>query len=119
MDALKKNINDLKTAVQSAKDKQKAAKDECAKLERDMAEFKNNKEGKIDELKVSTVPLLVPCDWPFIYFYHRTIVGWWRIMVHTTRQSLGDTLAVLFISFPPIGRYIKTKDGTAKACGDR
>lgn len=53
MDALKKTINDLKAAVQSAKDKQKAAKDECAKLERDMAEFKNNKEGKIDELKVS------------------------------------------------------------------
>jgi structural maintenance of chromosome 2 len=28
-----------------------AAKEECKKLERDMAEFKNNKEGKTDELK--------------------------------------------------------------------
>ena len=52
MDNLKRTIDELTTTVQAAKDKQKAAKDECAKLERDMAEFKNNKEGKIDELKV-------------------------------------------------------------------
>lgn len=39
--------------MQAAKDKQKTGKEECKKLEKDMAEFKNNKEGKIDELKVS------------------------------------------------------------------
>lgn len=50
---MKQTIEDLKTAVQNAKDKQKAAKEECKKLEKDMDEFKNNKEGKIDELKVS------------------------------------------------------------------
>jgi structural maintenance of chromosome 2 len=52
VEALKKTIADLKTAVQTAKDKQKAAKEEIKKLEKDMDEFKNNKEGKINELKV-------------------------------------------------------------------
>ena len=45
-------IADLDLAVQAAREKQKSAKEECKKLEKDMAEFKNNKEGKIDELKV-------------------------------------------------------------------
>lgn len=35
-----------------AKDKQQNAQTECTKLERDMNEFKNNKEGKTEELKV-------------------------------------------------------------------
>jgi hypothetical protein len=52
MEAIKKTIADLKEAIQSAKEKQKVAKEECKKLEKDMDEFKNNKEGKIDELKV-------------------------------------------------------------------
>jgi structural maintenance of chromosome 2 len=42
----------LKEAVQVAKEKQRGAQAECTKLERDMNEFKNNKEGKTDELKV-------------------------------------------------------------------
>jgi structural maintenance of chromosome 2 len=42
----------LKVALQTAKDKQKAANEECRKLEKDIDEFKNNKDGKIDELKV-------------------------------------------------------------------
>ncbi|KAF5347709.1 hypothetical protein D9756_010324 [Leucocoprinus leucothites] len=46
-----KNIQELKDAVQTAKDKQENAKAECTKLEKDMKEFKNNKDGKIDELK--------------------------------------------------------------------
>ncbi|KAF8885194.1 condensin complex subunit SMC2 [Infundibulicybe gibba] len=50
-DALKQTISDLKAAVRSAQDKQKAAKETCRSLERDMDEFKNNKDGKIDELK--------------------------------------------------------------------
>lgn len=49
---MKKTIIDLTKAVQAAKDKQKAAKEECTKLEKDMKEFKENKEGKTDELKV-------------------------------------------------------------------
>ncbi|KAG1748065.1 hypothetical protein EDB19DRAFT_240650 [Suillus lakei] len=47
-------MDGLKWAVQPAKEKQKAAKEECSKLEKDMDEFKNNKEGKISELKVET-----------------------------------------------------------------
>ena len=38
--------------MQAAIEKQKSAKEEIKKLEKDMAEFKNNKEGKIDELEV-------------------------------------------------------------------
>jgi structural maintenance of chromosome 2 len=53
---LKQTIDDLKAAVEAAKDKQKAAKEECKKLEKDMDEFKNNKEGKINELKVRCFP---------------------------------------------------------------
>lgn len=56
----------LKQAMEGAKDKQKAAKEECEKLEKDMAEFKNNKEGKTDELKVclpsASCPLIFHVD---------------------------------------------------------
>ena len=38
--------------MKNALEKQKTAKEEVKKLEKDMDEFKNNKEGKIDELKV-------------------------------------------------------------------
>ncbi|KAG6919710.1 hypothetical protein DXG01_002656 [Tephrocybe rancida] len=53
VEALKQTIADLKLAVQAAKDKVSAAQVECKKLERDMAEFKNNKEGKTEELKAN------------------------------------------------------------------
>jgi hypothetical protein len=59
VETLKQTIVDLKAAVQTAKDKQKAASQECKKLERDMDEFKNNKEGKIDELKVGFMLCLI------------------------------------------------------------
>lgn len=49
---LKNTIAGLKQAVQNAKEKQKLAKDDIKKLEKDIDEFKNNKEGKIDQLKV-------------------------------------------------------------------
>ena len=53
MEKAKATIQGLREAVQAAKDAQKEAKAECTKLERDMDEFKNNKDGKIDELKAS------------------------------------------------------------------
>jgi hypothetical protein len=49
---LKSDISELKTSEENAMERQKAAKVECKKLEKDMEEFKNNKDGKIDELKV-------------------------------------------------------------------
>ncbi|TFK38366.1 condensin complex subunit SMC2 [Crucibulum laeve] len=49
----KQAIVDLTAAVTEARQKQLDAQDECKKLERDMDEFKNNKEGKIDELKAN------------------------------------------------------------------
>ena len=52
IEALKKTISDLQEAVKSAKARQEETKAEIKKLEKDIDEFKNNKEGKIDELKV-------------------------------------------------------------------
>ncbi|KAG8215877.1 condensin complex subunit SMC2 [Butyriboletus roseoflavus] len=47
----KQAIVELRNAVQAAKDKQKTAGEDVKKLEKDMREFKDNKEGKINELK--------------------------------------------------------------------
>ncbi|KAI0337135.1 condensin complex subunit SMC2 [Trametopsis cervina] len=51
VDGTKELIASLKAAILGAQEKQRAAKDECARLERDMEEFKHNKDGKIDQLK--------------------------------------------------------------------
>jgi hypothetical protein len=58
IEALKKQIDDLKGALSASQQKQADAKGLCKKLEKDMNEFKNNKDGKIGELKVRTVPWL-------------------------------------------------------------
>ncbi|KAI0728952.1 hypothetical protein C8Q72DRAFT_347915 [Fomitopsis betulina] len=52
VEKMKANIAELTEAVEGAKQKQKDAKEEIKKLEKDMDEFKNNKEGKIEQLKV-------------------------------------------------------------------
>lgn len=64
IEQLTDTISSLKDAVQEAVATQKAAKEECKKLEKDMAEFKTNKDGKIEELRVGrllpfTVPTLI------------------------------------------------------------
>lgn len=41
--------------MDSAKEKQKCANADVKRLEKDMNDFKNNKEGKIDELKVGSM----------------------------------------------------------------
>ncbi len=56
----KATIESLQQALQDAKEKQLLAYEEVKKLERDMEEFKNNKEGKIEELKVHVYPFSRP-----------------------------------------------------------
>ncbi|KZT03117.1 condensin complex subunit SMC2 [Laetiporus sulphureus 93-53] len=47
----KQTIAELTAVVESARQKQAAAREEMNKLEKDMEEFKSNKEGKIEELR--------------------------------------------------------------------
>lgn len=49
----KKEIENLQAAVKAAKEKAASAEAEVGRLEKDMEEFKNNKEGKTEELKKS------------------------------------------------------------------
>lgn len=53
MEAARNEIAALKERIQVAAKKKQDAIADIKKLEKDMNEFKNNKEGKIDELKVS------------------------------------------------------------------
>ena len=62
IEAAKKAIEDLKEAVRTAKEKQAIAQAEIKKLEKDMNEFKNNKEGKTEELRVSGLFPLTSLD---------------------------------------------------------
>lgn len=52
VEELKRTISKLKEAAEGAAKRQKEANMECKRLEGDMDDFKNNKEGKITELKV-------------------------------------------------------------------
>lgn len=54
VDLAKKTLVELKETMASAKEKQKAAAAECKRLEKEMADFKNNKDSKLTELRVST-----------------------------------------------------------------
>jgi len=65
VEKVKSTIENLREALQNAKQKQKEAQEECKKLERDMDEFKNNKDGKIEELKVCAN---IPSDFPLLPF---------------------------------------------------
>jgi len=49
---LEKKVEDIKESIAAAQEKQKEARLECKKLEKDMNEFKTNKDGKLKQLKV-------------------------------------------------------------------
>ena len=52
VEAHEKEIAELRESIQVAREKQATEKEKVKKLKKDMDEFKNNKEGKIEELKV-------------------------------------------------------------------
>ncbi|VDB87086.1 unnamed protein product [Peniophora sp. CBMAI 1063] len=53
VEAIQKTITDLEAELSDAKAKQSSAKNDIQRLEKDMAEFKNNKEGKTEELRAT------------------------------------------------------------------
>lgn len=54
MEEAKKRLAELKQVIDSAKEKQKAASAEVKRLDKEMADFKNNKDSKLKEIKVSS-----------------------------------------------------------------
>lgn len=51
VEQLKEQIKTLQASIVTFKQQQKEAEQECKRLEKEMNEFKNNREGKLDELK--------------------------------------------------------------------
>ncbi|WVR09681.1 hypothetical protein IAU60_006756 [Kwoniella sp. DSM 27419] len=51
VEAAKKTVVDLKEIIVQAKEKQKTAQADCKRLEKEMADFKNNKDSKLNEIK--------------------------------------------------------------------
>lgn len=52
VEACKKSIAELNEAITAAKERQKEATAECKRLEKEMNEFENNKDSKLNEIKV-------------------------------------------------------------------
>ena len=51
----KKTLAELKDIITGAKEKQKTAAADCKRLEKEMADFKDNKDSKLKEIKVSVL----------------------------------------------------------------
>jgi structural maintenance of chromosome 2 len=59
VEAAKKTLAEAKESINSAKEKQKIAQADCKRLEKEMDDFKNNKDSKLKEIKVRLGPRLV------------------------------------------------------------
>jgi len=70
VEQLKAKIERLANSEQEAKKQQKAAAEEIKKLQKDMEEFKSNKDGKIDELKVHFSSLVRLCPTTLVLGQH-------------------------------------------------
>jgi hypothetical protein len=57
VEAAKKTLAELKEVINQTKEKQKVAAADCKRLEKEMADFKNNKDSKLNEIKASSPPL--------------------------------------------------------------
>jgi hypothetical protein len=56
VEAAKKTLAELKEVINQTKEKQKVAAADCKRLEKEMADFKNNKDSKLNEIKASGLP---------------------------------------------------------------
>jgi len=75
---LQKDIEALKLAIQEGHLKKSEASSRCEEIEREMNDFKNNKDGKLQELTVSfSSPVGFACDFPegHIFFNHQCFVN--------------------------------------------
>lgn len=114
METLKQAITDLTTQLQAAQGKQKASDAEIAKLERDMAEFKNNKDGKIDELKVSGFDR-VPCVKNSISVCQS--MSWWVVVASGIWPPLHDCLWVRQVTPDDGGVHLSRSTGNSRMRG--